>query len=117
MKKLMTERDLERLMIESVKQIGGRAYKWVSPGNNGVPDRIVFFPGGRVLFVELKTETGRESSLQKLQKRKLQRLGQCVYTVHGVREMADFFRDEGYEDIARSIQAKAEALEREVYTT
>ena len=60
----MREKDIEKILVDGVKGIGGRAYKWVSPGNNGVPDRIVFLPGGRIIFVELKTDTGTLSSLQ-----------------------------------------------------
>ena len=52
----MKERDIEVLLRDGVKQLGGKAYKWVSPGNAGVPDRIVILPGGKVIFVELKHE-------------------------------------------------------------
>ena len=40
----MRERDIEKILTEEVKREGGRAYKWTSPGNAGVPDRIVIFP-------------------------------------------------------------------------
>ena len=52
----MREKDIEKILVNGVKDVGGRAYKWVSPGNNGVPDRIVILPEGRIVFVELKTE-------------------------------------------------------------
>ena len=61
----MKERDIEVLLRDGVKQLGGKAYKWVSPGNAGVPDRIVILPGGKVIFVELKQENGRLTRLQK----------------------------------------------------
>ena len=57
----MRERDVERYLRERVKQLGGRAYKFVSPGNNGVPDRIVMLPGGKLFFVELKAP-GKETT-------------------------------------------------------
>lgn len=50
----MTEKDIERRLVQQVRRIGGKAYKFVSPGNNGVPDRLICMPGGRVAFVELK---------------------------------------------------------------
>ncbi|MFR1871644.1 MAG: VRR-NUC domain-containing protein, partial [Coprococcus sp.] len=34
----MSEKEIEKLLVQEVKKLGGRAYKWVSPGNNGVPD-------------------------------------------------------------------------------
>lgn len=50
----MRERDVERYLRERVKQLGGRAYKFVSPGNNGVPDRIVMLPGGNCFLWNLR---------------------------------------------------------------
>ena len=41
----MREKDIEKILVAEVRKLGGRAYKWVSPGNDGVPDRIVIFPG------------------------------------------------------------------------
>ena len=40
----MREKDIEKVLVAEVKKLGGRAYKWTSPGNDGVPDRIVIFP-------------------------------------------------------------------------
>lgn len=50
----MREKDIEKYFVRRVKEAGGKAYKFVSPGNNGVPDRMVCLPGGRAVFVELK---------------------------------------------------------------
>ena len=50
----MREKDIEKILVAEVRKLGGRAYKWVSPGNDGVPDRIVIFPGKAPVFVELK---------------------------------------------------------------
>ena len=52
------ERDIERALVGMVKRHGGLCYKFVSPGNPGVPDRIVLLPGGRVIFVETKRPRG-----------------------------------------------------------
>lgn len=54
----MREREIEKILAAEVKKLGGRAYKWVSPGNDGVPDRIVILPGETPYFVELKSESG-----------------------------------------------------------
>ena len=50
----MKESEIEARLVRGVKALGGVAYKFVSPGNVGVPDRVVVLPGGRVIFVELK---------------------------------------------------------------
>lgn len=48
------ERDVERALVRRVKQLGGMAEKFTSPGKRSVPDRLVTLPGGRLIFVELK---------------------------------------------------------------
>lgn len=86
----MLERDIERRLVDGVKKLGGRAYKWVSPGSNGVPDRIVILPGGKIIFIELKTTTGRLTDLQKMQHKWLTRLGCDVRTVYGADDVQRF---------------------------
>lgn len=99
----MREKEIEKVLVQEVKKSGGRAYKWVSPGNDGVPDRIVVFPGRPPVFTELKTETGRLTALQEVQCRKLAELGQDVRTVYGIRGVRDFFESLGYTEAALRI--------------
>ena len=61
----MKESEIERKLGQGIRQLGGLYYKFVSPNLPGVPDRIVILPGGRVIFVELKTEIGRLANIQK----------------------------------------------------
>lgn len=86
----MREKEIEKVLVEQVKRLGGRAYKWVSPGNDGVPDRIVILPDMRPIFVELKTETGRLSELQKIQIDRLRNMGQRVYVLFGLQGVNTF---------------------------
>lgn len=86
----MLERDIEKKLVKSIRLLGGRAYKWVSPGNSGVPDRIVVLPGGRVIFVELKTDTGSLTPLQKRQISVLESIGAEVMVVKGENGLRDF---------------------------
>ena len=60
----MREKDTERKRIKAVKEMGGLAPKFVSPGFDGVPDRLVFLPEGRLVFVELKAEGKKLRPLQ-----------------------------------------------------
>ena len=106
----MREKDIEKILVNGVKDVGGRAYKWVSPGNNGVPDRIVILPEGRIVFVELKTESGTLSSLQRVQIKRLRELGQTVEIVKGVGGVIQFFEEYGYLDAAFRIRTRCEPL-------
>ena len=102
----MQEKEIERVLVDEVKRLGGRAYKWVSPGNDGVPDRIVILPDTRLIFVELKTETGRLNALQKVQIDRLRKLGQWVEIVKGIDGLSQFFQDLGYEETSKAIDCK-----------
>ena len=102
----MRERDIERILTQEVKRLGGRAYKWVSPGNDGVPDRIVIFPGRGPIFVELKTEEGKLTALQSAQLKRLRELGQQTAVVRGIGGLSRFFRDNGYEETGRALDRR-----------
>ena len=102
----MREKDIEKILVAEVRKLGGRAYKWVSPGNDGVPDRIVIFPGKAPVFVELKTDTGKLSALQAVQIRRLGELGQKVYVAYGIDGVSQFFQDEGYEETSTALDCR-----------
>ena len=89
----MLEKDIEKILVTEVRKLGGRAYKWVSPGNDGVPDRIVILPGLQPIFVELKTETGRLSAIQKIQIDRLRKMKQNVKILYGESQVRDFLED------------------------
>jgi hypothetical protein len=77
--KPLRERDVERYLVFKAQAAGGRAYKFVSPGAAGIPDRIVALPGGKIVFVELKAPGRTSTPIQALQQRRLQALGCRVY--------------------------------------
>ena len=89
----MKEKEIEKRLTAGVKNLGGKAYKWVSPGNNGVPDRIVILPGKAPIFVELKTESGSLTALQKVQIRRLRDLGQDVRALYGWEQVKLFLEE------------------------
>ena len=104
----MLEKDIEKILVGEVKKLGGRAYKWVSPGNDGVPDRSVVFPNRPPIFVELKSETGRLSALQQVQIKRLRELGQAVFVVKGIDGLSQFFQLTGHEETSRALDRKYE---------
>ena len=87
------EARIEKRLVEMVKEKGGLCYKWVSPDNPGVPDRIVITPSGRVIFVELKQETGRLQNVQKWQHSQLQKVNAEVRTLKGLEACKQFVEE------------------------
>ena len=96
----MRESELERILVDEIRNAGGKAYKWISPGNDGVPDRIVFFPDGEVYFLELKTEKGKPRPQQLVQIKFLESFGQHAAVVYGIGGIINFFRETGRNEIA-----------------
>jgi len=83
-RKKMTEKYIEQKLVKAVKAMGGMALKFTSPGFDGVPDRIVLLPMGRMAFVELKSPGKKMLPLQVRRKRQLEALGFLVYCIDGV---------------------------------
>lgn len=84
----MRESEIEQYLVWHTERMGGRAYKFKSPSQRGVADRIVCLPDGRTWFVELKAPRGRLSALQKLFADEMRRMGQryaCLWS----KEMVD----------------------------
>ena len=75
------ERTIEAKLVKAVKLMGGLAPKFVSPGMDGVPDRLVLLSGGKIAFVELKTDGKHLRPLQVRRKRQLETLGFSVYCI------------------------------------
>ena len=89
----MLEKTIESKLVKLVAERGGMCLKFVSPGRAGVPDRIVIVPGGRVIFVELKTDGWRLSPVQEFQHKQLRRLGADVRTLYGAAAVRAFVEE------------------------
>ena len=83
----MRENVIERQLAMAVKKMGGMAVKFVSPGLDGVPDRIILLPNRKLAFVELKAPGKKPRALQEKRKRQLEELGFPVYVIDGVEQI------------------------------
>lgn len=75
----MRESKVEEKLRTEAKRRGGWAVKFTSPGLDGVPDRLVLFPGGRLAFVEVKAPGKEMRPLQERRADQLRALGFQVY--------------------------------------
>ena len=90
-----SEKAIEQYLVKKVREAGGIAYKFVSPGNRGVPDMVVVFPDGRIVFAEIKCDTGELSAQQNNQIKKLRRLNQTVRVIYSKEEVNMFMSEFG----------------------
>ncbi len=89
----MRESKLERRLVREVVRIGGRAPKWVSTGNRGVPDRLVILPGGRTIYVEMKAPGKPLEPLQVRWAKILRNLGHRVYKIDSDEDIDKFINE------------------------
>lgn len=89
----MLEKEVEKFLVREVKKLGGISFKFISPGNAGVPDRIAILPNGRVVFAELKTDKGKLTRLQGVQIKKISDLGADVRVLRGMEGVKEFINE------------------------
>lgn len=77
----MQEKTIEQKLVTAVKHHGGICPKFTSPGCDGMPDRLVLMPKGRIAFVEVKAPNKKLRALQLARHRKLRSLGFKVYVL------------------------------------
>ena len=83
----MLEKQIEAYLVKRVKEIGGIPYKFTSPSNRGVSDRIVVLPNGVVWFIELKRAGGKLTRLQVMFAETMHSMGQryaCLWSKEDV---------------------------------
>lgn len=91
----MREKTIEQKLAKAVKAAGGIAPKLICPGFDGMPDRMVLMPGGRIGFVEVKAPGEKPRPLQLSRHRLLRRLGFKVYVLDGVEQIEIILREIG----------------------
>ena len=87
------EKEIESYLRDRIRRIGGKAYKFVSPGNNGVPDRLVCLPGGQAVFVELKAPGKAPRPIQIHQIGMLKQLGFRVEVIDSKEQVDEFVKE------------------------
>ena len=87
------EKQIEAWFVREVEKKGGLTFKFISPGNPGVPDRIVLLPGGKVYFVEMKTSSGKLSRIQRWQIARMRCAGADVRLFRGEADTEKFLQE------------------------
>lgn len=83
----MREKEIEKKLALEAKKRGGLAVKFVSPGFDGMPDRIILMPGGTIAFVEVKAPGKHPRPLQIARHKLLRGLGFSVFILDDVSQI------------------------------
>ena len=91
----MREKEIEKKLTLEAKKRGGLALKFVSPGFDGVPDRIVLLPEGKIAFVEVKAPGKRPRPLQMARHKLLSWLGFSVFILDDASQITKIIEEIG----------------------
>ena len=89
----MREKKIEQKLVTAVKKHGGICPKFVSPGFDGMPDRLLPLPHGRFAFVEVKAPNQKPRPLQLSRHRLLRRLGFRVYVLDALEDIDKIIKE------------------------
>ena len=89
----MREKKIEQKLVTAVKKHGGICPKFVSPGFDGMPDRLLLLPHGRFAFVEVKAPNQKPRPLQLSRHRLLRRLGFRVYVLDALEDIDKIIKE------------------------
>lgn len=93
----VSEKAIEKYLVEQVKAIGGLCLKYSNAYMVGYPDRLVCLPGGYTAWVELKSKGKKPSTIQRLRMQELAAMGYEVHTADSktkIDELITKWRDE-----------------------
>ena len=85
----MRAKVIEQQLVKAVRAAGGLCPKLVCPGMDGMPDRLLLFPGGRLAFVEVKAPGKKPRPLQLLRHEQLRTLGFQVFTLDALSQISE----------------------------
>lgn len=89
----MREKQIEKKLVKAVKAVGGICPKLVSPGMDGMPDRIVLLPGAHLGFVEVKAPGQKPRALQLRRHKQLRQLGFPVFILDDQDQIAGIIKE------------------------
>ena len=89
----MQEKYIENKLVKAVKEMEGIALKFVSPGLDGMPDRLILLPNRKLAFVEVKAPGKTLRPLQEKRKRQLEALGFLVFCLDHIDQIGGILHE------------------------
>lgn len=75
----VSEKAIERYLVERIKDLGGVCLKYSNPNRIGYPDRVCLLPWDLTLWVELKS---KGQTLRTIQRQRIQEMSKIGHFVH-----------------------------------
>lgn len=75
----VSEKAIERYLVERVKAMGGICLKYSNPNRVGYPDRVCLLPWGVTIWVELKSKGQTLRAIQRQRIQEMARMGHPVF--------------------------------------
>ena len=86
------EADIEQHLVKRAKEIDALCFKFVSPGSNGVPDRLLIYDGKHI-FIELKAPKEKPRALQNEMHRKMRKHKATVLVIDSTQAIDELIFD------------------------
>ena len=86
------EKKIEQKLVKAVRNIGGLALKFVSPGCDGVPDRLILIAYGKVAFVEVKAKGKKPRPIQIRRINQIKNLGFLVFILDDEKDIPSIIK-------------------------
>ena len=77
----VSEKAIEKYLVEAVKSIGGICLKYQNANMVGYPDRVICLHGGKTVWVELKSRGKKPTKIQTIRQSELVSLGHEVHVI------------------------------------
>lgn len=77
----VSEKAIERYLVDQAKQNGLLCLKYSNPNMVGYPDRLLVLPGGGVVWVELKSKGRKPAKIQQIRIAELIGMGHLVKVI------------------------------------
>lgn len=88
----MLESKIEARLRKGIEKLDGKCYKFLSPGNAGMPDRICTFPNAILFFVETKAPGKSLKPLQRFRRKELEAQDFLVFKLDSIEEVDHFLK-------------------------
>lgn len=89
----MREKQIEHTLVMAVKAAGGMCPKLVSPGTDGMPDRMILLPKGHIGFVEVKAPGKKPRPLQERRHKQMRELGFKIFILDGREQIPEILKE------------------------